>query len=57
MGSKIGFVRPTALAALVLTVFATAFSPLRAIEPVDPELGPEARKVLDFTKIDVGWFW
>ena len=57
MGSKIGFVRPTALAALVLTVFATAFSPLRAIEPVDPELGPEARKVLDFAKIDVGWFW
>ena len=48
MGSTIGDVRREIVIGLVLTVFAAAPLPLRAIEPADPEMTAEAREVLDY---------
>lgn len=48
MNIATGNVRRTIAAALVPTAFAAAPLPLRAIEPADPEMTVEARKVLDY---------
>ena len=48
MGSTTGDVRRAIVIGLVLTFFAAAPLPLRAIEPADPEMTAEAREVLDY---------
>ena len=48
MESTTGEVRRAIVIGLVLTFFAAAPLPLRAIEPADPEMTAEAREVLDY---------
>lgn len=48
MGSTIVDVRRAIVIGLVLTFFAAASLPLRAIEPADPEMSAEASEVLDY---------